>query len=183
MLWKFGCYAYTRSLTVDQIWTHCRQTLAWLLIPCPPQARMSIGWKLWEFVRKSLQRCHNEHDGVISILLRLDCLLNCLIRQGSKKTSKLCITDLCERNNPLVTAGFPSQRASDVENIFICWCLHVECVMMALQLCFLWWYNKPGPLYTKKMPSWYRDSHYKPEMVVRCLRFIMGNFYTLKTAS
>ena len=36
------------------------------------------------------------------------------------ETSKLYITDLCERNPP-VTGGFPSQRACDEENVSIWW--------------------------------------------------------------
>ena len=43
---------------------------------------------------------------------RIDCLLNRLFRRRSKKTSKLCVTGLCE-GNPPVTGGFPSQRASN----------------------------------------------------------------------
>ena len=38
-----------------------------------------------------------------------DCLLNCLFRRRSKKTSKLQVTGLCEGNSP-VTDEFPSQR-------------------------------------------------------------------------
>ena len=38
----------------------------------------------------SLQCRHNERDGV-SNHRRLDCLLNCLFRCRSKKTSKLCV--------------------------------------------------------------------------------------------
>ena len=41
---------------------------------------------------------------------RLDCLLNRLFRGRSKKTSKLRVTGLCG-GKPLVTDGFPSQRA------------------------------------------------------------------------
>ena len=47
---------------------------------------------------------------------RLNCLAICLFRRTSKKTSKLGVTDLCE-GNPPVTGGFPSQRASNVENV------------------------------------------------------------------
>ena len=54
---------------------------------------------------------------------RLDCLLNCLFRHRSKKTSKLCVTGLCE-GNPPVTSGFPSQRDSNTENASIWWCHH-----------------------------------------------------------
>ena len=53
---------------------------------------------------------HNERDGVSNHRC-LDCLLNRLFRRRSKKTSKLCVTGLCE-GNPPVTGGFPSQRAS-----------------------------------------------------------------------
>ena len=41
-----------------------------------------------------------------------------------------------------------------------------------------------GPLFTKKTPSYqYRDSHYKPETVVRPSKVYHGNPYTRKTAS
>ena len=42
----------------------------------------------------------------------------------------------------------------------------------------------PRPLYTKKMPSCqYRDSHYKPETVIRPSQVYNGDSYTCKTAS
>ena len=71
----------------------------------------------------TLHRRHNERDGV-SNHRRLDCLFDHLFRRRSKKTSKLCITGLCEGNSP-VTGEFPSQRASNAENISI-WCRHHE---------------------------------------------------------
>ena len=46
----------------------------------------------------------------------LDCLLNRLFRRRSKKTSKLRVTGHHE-GNPPVTGGFPSQRASNAENV------------------------------------------------------------------
>ena len=59
---------------------------------------------------RTLQWRHNECD-VVSNHQRLDCLLTCLLRRGSKKTSKLRVTGLCEQGegNPLVTGGFSSQ--------------------------------------------------------------------------
>ena len=63
----------------------------------------------------SLQWHHNEHDG-ISNHWHLDHLVNHLFRCRSKKTSKLCVTGLCE-GNPPVTGGFPSQRSSNMENL------------------------------------------------------------------
>ena len=64
-------------------------------------------------------RIHYGHDHV-SNRWRLDCLLNRLFRRRSKKTSKLCITSLCEGNS-LVTGEFPAQRTSNTENVSIWW--------------------------------------------------------------
>ena len=58
----------------------------------------------------ALQWRHNERHGVLNRRC-LDCLLNRLFR----RTSKLRVTGLCE-GNPLVTGGFPLQRASEAEN-------------------------------------------------------------------
>ena len=55
---------------------------------------------------------------------RIDCLLNCLFRRSSKKISKLHVTGLCEWNSS-VTGEFPSQRASNAENVSIWWRHHV----------------------------------------------------------
>ena len=70
----------------------------------------------------TLQRRHYEHDGISNHQPR-NCLLNCLFRHRSKKTSKLHITGLCEGNSP-VTGEFPVQRASNKENVSIWWCRH-----------------------------------------------------------
>ena len=73
----------------------------------------------WYFAGKrrnnALQWRHNGRGGV-SNHRRLYCLLNCVFRRGSKKTSKLHVTGLCEGNSP-VTGEFPSQRASNAENV------------------------------------------------------------------
>ena len=53
----------------------------------------------------------------------LDCFLNCLFRLWSKKTSNLRVTGLCEGNSP-VTGEFPTQRASNAENVSIWWRHH-----------------------------------------------------------
>ena len=44
--------------------------------------------------------------------------LTVFFRCKSKKTPKLCVIDLCEGNSP-VPGEFPSQRASNAENISI----------------------------------------------------------------
>ena len=53
-----------------------------------------------------------------------DCLLNRSFRRSSKKTSKLRVTGLCVGNSP-VTGEFPSQMASNAENVSIWWRHHV----------------------------------------------------------
>ena len=64
----------------------------------------------------------NERDG-ISNHRHLDCLFNLLSRCRSKKTSKFRVIGLCEGNAP-VTGEFPSQRASNAENVSIWWRHH-----------------------------------------------------------
>ena len=63
----------------------------------------------------SLHWRHNECDGV-SNQRRPDCLLNRLFRRRSKKTSKF-----------RVTGGFPSQKDSNAENVFIWWRHNIQC--------------------------------------------------------
>ena len=75
----------------------------------------------------ALQWRHNEID-CVSNHQHLDCLLNRLLRCTSKKTSKLCFTRLLAfvkgiRRWPV--RGFPSQRASNADNVSIWWCHHV----------------------------------------------------------
>ena len=77
-------------------------------------------WKNWgcnayndEMPWKSLHWRHNERKGV-SNHQRLHFLLNCWSRRGSKKTSKLRVTDFCVGNSP-VTGEFPAQKASNAE--------------------------------------------------------------------
>ena len=65
----------------------------------------------------TLQWRHNEHEGV-SKHQSSDCLLNCLFRRRSEKTSKFRVTGLCERNSP-VTGEFPAQSASNAKEVSI----------------------------------------------------------------
>ena len=71
----------------------------------------------------SLEWRHNKRDSV-SNHQRLDCLHNRLFSRRSKKTSKLCVTGICVRNSPVI-GGFPSQRASNAENVSIWWRHHL----------------------------------------------------------
>ena len=68
---------------------------------------------------KTLQWRHNGPDGV-SNHRRYDCLVNCLVRRRSKKTSKLRVTGLCTGNSP-ATGEFPVQKTSNAENGSIWW--------------------------------------------------------------
>ena len=70
----------------------------------------------------ALQWRHNERDGVSNHQPH-DCLLSCLFRRGSKKTSKICVTGLCAGNSPM-TGEFPTQRTSNAENVSIWWRHH-----------------------------------------------------------
>ena len=69
----------------------------------------------WESVNSfsSSQWRHNGCDGV-SNHQRLDCLPSRLFRRRSKKTSKLCVTGLCEGNSP-VTVGATDTGYADIE--------------------------------------------------------------------
>ena len=71
------------------------------------------GHSSWYYITPLPWR-HNGHDGV-SNHQPYDCLLNCLFRRRSKKTSKLRVTVLCEGNSP-VTGEFPGQRTSNAGN-------------------------------------------------------------------
>ena len=77
---------------------------------------------LQEYI-STLRWRHNEQDGVSNHQPH-DCLLNRVFRCGSKKTSTLHITGLCVGNSP-VTGEFPTQRASNTENVSIWWRHHL----------------------------------------------------------
>ena len=90
------------------------RSVPWLLLPCLCIARTSAAH--YTDVRMSVGvSYHQPHD----------CLLNCLFRRKSKKTSKLRVTGLCEGNSPL-TGEFPAQMASNAENVPIWWRHHAQ---------------------------------------------------------
>ena len=60
---------------------------------------------------RTLEWCHNERVGVSN---------HRLFRRRSKKTSRLHVTGLCERNSPMI-GEFPAQRSSKRGNVFIGW--------------------------------------------------------------
>ena len=79
----------------------------------------------------SLQWRHNERDGVSNHQPH-DCLLNHLFRRRSKKTSKIRVTGLCVVNSPVI-GEFPTQRASNAENVSIWWRHHDTLSTVRLQ--------------------------------------------------
>ena len=70
-----------------------------------------------------IQWRHNERNDIANHQPH-DCLLNCLFRRRSKKTSKLRVTGLCEGNSP-VTGEFPAQKCQQRGK-----CLHFDGVIM-----------------------------------------------------
>ena len=72
--------------------------------------------------RDTLQWHHDERYGVLNHQPH-DCLLNRLFSRRSEKSPKLPVTGLCEGNSP-VTGEFPTQRASNAENVSIWWRNH-----------------------------------------------------------
>ena len=72
----------------------------------------------------SLRWSHNERDG-ISNHQPDHCLLKRLFRLRSKKISKLRVTGLYVGNSPVI-GEFPTQMASNAENVSIWWCHHVS---------------------------------------------------------
>ena len=80
-------------------------------------------WIWWSWWWWSLQWLHNEHNGV-SNHRRINCLLNRLFRRRCKKTNVKTQRHWPLWGEPLVTGGFPSQRANYADNVSIWWRHH-----------------------------------------------------------
>ena len=96
----------------------------WRCIVCRNNNRISYTFQYIydEFrciTKLSLQWCHNMRDGGWNHQPH-DCLLNCLFRHRSKKTSKIHVTLLWAGNSPQ-TGEFPIQMAINAENVSIWW--------------------------------------------------------------
>ena len=89
-------------------------------LSCNQQGGVNIDYI--QLGRLPLQWRHNGRGGVSNHQPH-DCLLSRLFRRGSKKTSKLRFTGICEGNS-LVTSEFLAQMASNAENVSIWWCHH-----------------------------------------------------------
>ena len=105
----------------------------------PVQSRLSLQWR------------HNGRDSVSNHQPH-DWLLNSLFKRRLQKTSKLRVTGLCARNSP-GTGEFPTQMASNEENVSIWWLHHVcpDCgrVTLAMHSVGCW---KTATL-TRKQPN------------------------------
>ena len=112
------------------------------------EVRNSTSHRICENMFTLLWR-HNGCDGVSNHQPH-DCLLTRLFRRGSKKTSKLHVTGLCEGNSP-VTGEFPAQRASNAENVFIWW-RHYEYVQT-------FWRGDRRQAITQTDVDWYHLFH------------------------
>ena len=102
LAWKLLEYEISFKFPSDQ-WVNSHTTVVSLVLPA--SASLKAVFLIWSY--KTLRRRHNERDGVSNHGLH-DCLLNCLFRHRSKKTSKLRVTGLCVGNSP-VTGEFPAQ--------------------------------------------------------------------------
>ena len=86
-------------------------------------------WKLTTVIPNKILSCNAltlewRHNGLDSVSNHQPHdLLNRLFRHRSKKTSKLCVTGLCEGNSP-GTGEFPAQMARNAENVSIWWRHH-----------------------------------------------------------
>ena len=83
-----------------------------------------------------------------------------LFRRTSKKISKPRVTDLCE-GNPLVTGGFPSQRASNANNVSVwsmtsSWAIAIQWAFQSFQhkVLFLGYYPFPFQGYWNTVTWW-----------------------------
>ena len=109
-VWFISFISITEYASKTWLYPILTQTYIFLLI---------MTWLICVCVIKMAQWRHNERDGVSNRRI-LDRLLKRLLRLRAK----LRFTGLCEGNSP-VTSGFPSQRASNAENVSIWWCHHV----------------------------------------------------------
>ena len=95
---------------------YAKQVIRYQLMKCLIASTGHLHWM------HTLHWRYNEHDGV-SNRQPHDFLLNRFFRCRSKKISKLRVIGLCEGNSP-VAGEFHTPRASNAENVSICWRHH-----------------------------------------------------------
>ena len=68
--------------------------------------------------------CYNHYNAMVSQIPSIAIVYSTAYsKHRSKKTSKLCVTGLCEGNS-LVTGELPWQRDSNAGNVYLWWCHH-----------------------------------------------------------
>ena len=123
--------------------------MTWLLIFSLNNTWSGYWTPQWNIII-SLQWRHSDRDGVPNHEPH-DCLLHRLFRHKLKKTSKLHVTGFCAWNSP-VTGEFPTQRASNAENVSIWWRHHAnrDCFFSSVlnattealhRICLCGWYD------------------------------------------
>ena len=118
-------------------WEMCEVILSALNLICFSKALKSSYFHLMK-ICISLQWRHNELNGVSNHQPH-DCLLNRLFRHRSKKTLKLQVTGLCERNSPVnSTHKGPVTRKMFPFGDVIMWLLkhYLDCLIHCIN-CFL----------------------------------------------
>ena len=96
-----------------------------------------VVWDIHTVVEVNAKRARGIFHSVWNHQPR-DCLLNCLFRRRSKKTSMLRVTGLCGGSSP-GTGEFPAQMASNAENVSIWWrhqaCKHIflTCILRSFK--------------------------------------------------
>ena len=81
----------------------------------------------------------HEHHGITDHHQPLECLFMSLFVLTSNRHQRLALLALCE-GNPLLTSGFPSQRASNVESMSMLWHHHEKDSSGIYADCILWLY-------------------------------------------
>ena len=87
------------------------------------------------FIIMSLQWGHNGHGSVLNHQPH-NCLLNCLFRCRSKKTSKICVTGLCAGNSPRGPVKSPhkwpvTRKMLTLDDIIMVWLLcYISYILM-----------------------------------------------------
>ena len=110
ILLSTDCHLIGHDKSCGLKWITILWTLSWI-------------WMHTMILCLSLQWRHNGRGGVSNHQPQ-DCLLKRLFRRRSTKTSQLRITGLCVGHSP-VTGEFPTQMASNTENVPIWWRHHV----------------------------------------------------------
>ena len=129
---------------------YSEHTIIWILI-----------WVILRNLFSPLQWRHSEHDGVLDHQPH-GCLLNLLFRRRSKKISKLRVTGLFE-GNTTVTGEFPTQRASNAENVSTWWRHHDYCLLIYIYI--LW---RPACYHDVSIRQMPRDTYLRYIIATLC---------------